>query len=187
MLTQTVKIAEQSRNKKKSIFLKRIFTRVGVNPLDTVTWVKRDAVVGSGDKKVFEQRDVEFPDFWSPNSINITASKYFRGKLGSPVREWSVRQMVTRVAKVIRSWGEQFGYFTSASQAKIFEDELIHLLVYQQAAFNSPVWFNVGVQEKPQCSACFILSVDDNMISILDWVKIEGMIFKGGSGSGVNL
>ncbi len=153
-----------------------------VHPFDEIKWVKRDAQVGK-----FEQKDVEFPDFWSEHAVNITASKYFRGKLNTPQRELSVKEMINRVVRVIRGWGEEFGYFENKFQAQIFEDELVHLLVFQKASFNSPVWFNVGVKEKSQCSACFILSVEDNLKSILEWVKTEGMIFKGGSGSGVNL
>ncbi|MDI6820712.1 MAG: vitamin B12-dependent ribonucleotide reductase [Patescibacteria group bacterium] len=187
MLTQTLEVKKQSLNKKNSFSLKRIFTKKNIHPFDEINWVKRDVVIGSGDKKVFEQKDVEFPDFWSANAINITTSKYFRGKLDSSEREVSAKQMISRVAKTIRDWGEKYGYFFGREQAQIFEDELTHLLVYQKAAFNSPVWFNVGVVEKPQCSACFILSVEDNMSAILDWIKTEGMIFKGGSGSGVNL
>ena len=162
--------------------LKRIFSKKNLHPFDELNWVSRDAQVGN-----FEQSGVEFPDFWPDNSVNITASKYFRGKLGSANREKSLKEMITRVAKTIRGWGETFGYFKNSTQAQIFEDELTHLLVYQKAAFNSPVWFNVGVREKAQCSACFILSVEDNMQSILEWIKNEGTIFKGGSGSGINL
>ena len=166
---------------------RRLFTKPNIHPFDEITWVSRDAVVGSGEKKVFEQRDVEFPDFWSAHAVNITAAKYFRGKLTSPQRERSVKQMISRVTKIIRGWGETFGYFKDADEAQIFEDELTHLLVYQKASFNSPVWFNVGAVEKPQCSACFILSVEDDMRSIMEWIRNEAMIFKGGSGAGVNL
>jgi ribonucleoside-diphosphate reductase alpha chain len=176
-----------SKKGKKVIPLKRLFTKSGVNPLSEVKWIKRDAVVGGGDKKVFEQKGVEFPDFWSLNAVNITVAKYFRGKLGTPVREESLKQMITRVTSVVRGWGEKFGYFASANQAQIFEDELTHILLHQKGSFNSPVWFNVGAREHPQCSACFILAVEDSMESILDWIKTEGTIFKGGSGAGVNL
>lgn len=162
--------------------LKRFFTKKDVHPYDEINWVKRDAQVGK-----FEQKGVEFPDFWSENAVNITASKYFRGKLNTPGRERSVKHMVSRVAKTIRGWGENFGYFETESQAQIFEDELTYLLVNQRASFNSPVWFNVGAKENPQCSACFILSVEDNMESILNWIKTEGIIFKGGSGAGINV
>jgi len=171
----------------ESLNLKRLFSKEGIKPFDEVLWVKRDAVVGSGDKKVFEQKGVEFPDFWSQNAVNITASKYFRGKLGSPEREWSAKQMISRVTKTICGWGESLGYFKDQLQADIFEDELTYLILHQMGSFNSPVWFNVGRVEKPQCSACFILSVKDDMHSILDWIKTEGSIFKGGSGAGINL
>jgi ribonucleoside-diphosphate reductase alpha chain len=189
---KTVSRAGVSRGKKESkektsIPLRRFFTKAGVNPFDEVRWVKRDAVVGSADKKVFEQKGVEFPDFWSLNAVNITVSKYFRGKLDSPEREVSLKQMIGRVAHTIRVWGEEFGYFSGANQAQVFEDELTHILLNQKGSFNSPVWFNVGMKEHPQCSACFILSVQDDMREILDWIKIEGMIFKGGSGAGINL
>ena len=167
---------------KSQITLRRLFTKENTHPFDEVTWVLRDANVAS-----FKQSNVEFPEFWSANAINITVSKYFRGKLGSTEREESLKQMITRVAKTIRMWGEKFGYFANAKHAQIFEDELTHILLYQKGSFNSPVWFNVGVKDKPQCSACFILSIEDDMRSILDWIKIEGMIFKGGSGAGINL
>ncbi len=178
-LVKTNKTGSRSR-------LTRVFTKAGISPLDEVNWITTDAVIGSGEKKVFEQRGVEFPDFWSENAINITASKYFRGLLGTETRETSARQMISRVTSTIRNWGTKLGYFTPA-QAQIFEDELNHLLIYQKGSFNSPVWFNVGVSPTPQCSACFILSVDDNLPSILEWINTEGMIFKGGSGSGVGL
>ncbi len=171
----------------KKIPLKRVFTKEGTHPFDEVTWVERDAVLGGSGKKVFEQQNVLFPDFWSQNAVNITASKYFRGKPGSPERETSVKQMIDRVAKNIRLWGEKSRYFENEAEARIFEDELTHVILHQKGSFNSPVWFNVGVREHPQCSACFILSIDDDMESILDWIKTEGKIFKGGSGSGVNL
>lgn len=187
MSAPTIDTKKKTHASKKVISLRRLFTKETEHPFDGITWVKRDAIVGSGEKTVFEQRGVEFPNFWSTNSINITASKYFRGKPDSPERETSVKQMVTRVAKAIREFGETLGYFENASRAQIFEDELTHLLVYQKGAFNSPVWFNVGVHAKPQCSACFILSVEDNMPAILNWIKNEGMIFKYGSGSGVSL
>jgi len=167
--------------------LKRFFSRSGKNPLDEIIWIKRDAIVGSGNKKVFEQKEVEFPDFWSANAVNITSSKYFRGRLGTREREVSLRQMIERVVKNIRRFGEELGYFKTVEQADTFENELSHILVHQKGSFNSPVWFNVGTMPHPQCSACFILSVKDDMSSILDWIKTEGMIFKGGSGSGINL
>jgi ribonucleoside-diphosphate reductase alpha chain len=162
--------------------LKRIFTKKDVHPYDEISWVKSNAQVGK-----FEQKDVEFPDFWSENAVNITASKYFRGKLNTPARETTLKQVINRVTKTIRKWGEDFGYFESKIQAQIFEDELTHLLVNQKASFNSPVWFNVGAKKNPQCSACFILSVEDDMSSILEWIRTEGIIFKGGSGAGINV
>jgi ribonucleoside-diphosphate reductase alpha chain len=167
---------------------RRFFTRAGVDPYSTVEWEKRSALI-SGEKgeTVFEQKDVEIPKSWSQLATNVVVSKYFRGTLGTPQRETSVRQLIGRVVKTIRGWGEAQGYFPSREDAEAFADELTYLLLHQYAAFNSPVWFNVGVEEKPQCSACFILSVEDTMDSILDWYRREGVIFKGGSGSGVNL
>ena len=176
-----------SGKKLSAIPLKRMFTRAGAHPFEEIKWVRRDAVIGYKGKIAFEQRDVEFPEFWSQHAVNITASKYFRGRLGTPEREWSVKQMIDRVARTLRAYGEELGYFANKSQAQIFEDELTYLLLNQRGSFNSPVWFNVGMREKPQCSACFILSVQDDMSSILDWIKTEGMIFKGGSGAGINL
>jgi ribonucleoside-diphosphate reductase alpha chain len=161
-----------------------------VHPFDQIEWERRDAVIPNYKEggNAFEQRDVEFPTTWSQNATNIVAQKYFRGTLGTPQRESSVRQLVGRVVDTIRGWGEQGRYFASARDAQVFSDELSHLLVTQKAAFNSPVWFNVGVPDTPQqCSACFILAVDDHMSSILNWYVEEGTIFKGGSGSGINL
>jgi ribonucleoside-diphosphate reductase alpha chain len=167
--------------------VRRLLTEAGVHPYDTVDWEIRDARIGHGDRVAFEQRDVEFPATWSQNATNIVAQKYFRGQLGSPAREHSVKQMISRVAGTIADWGRQRGYFASVEDGDAFEAELTHILLYQQAAFNSPVWFNVGFEESPQCSACFILSVEDNMDSILGWNTKEGKIFRGGSGSGINL
>ncbi len=171
----------------EALRLKRFFTEPGVHPFDTVEWESRDARIGHGDKVSFEQTDVEFPTSWSQNATNIVAQKYFRGQIDSPERERSVRQMVGRVAGTIADWGRQRGYFSSSEDGDTFEAELTHILLRQLAAFNSPVWFNVGFEEQPQCSACFILSVEDTMESILDWNTKEGMIFRGGSGSGINL
>src|SRR2546428_7862832 len=166
----------------------RRFTRAGVDPYSSVEWERRSAVI-SGEKGdlVFEQHDVEIPKGWSQLATNVVVSKYFRGQLGTAQRESSVRQLIGRVVRTIRAWGEMQGYFTTPGDAETFADELTVLLLHQMAAFNSPVWFNVGVESKPQCSACFILSVNDTMDSILDWYRKEGIIFKGGSGSGVNL
>src|SRR5687768_11799713 len=165
----------------------RRHTTPGVHPFDEVEWELRDAVIGDPDNPAFEQRGVEFPATWSQNSTNIVAQKYFRGRLGTDERESSVKQMIGRVAGTIAGWGRDGGYFASAEDAEAFEMELIHILLHQKAAFNSPVWFNVGFEEHPQCSACFILSVEDTMESILDWNTKEGKIFRGGSGSGINL
>ena len=167
--------------------VRRRFTTPGVHPFDTVEWEIRDAVIGHGDRIAFEQRGVEFPKSWSQNATNIVAQKYFRGQLGDPSRESSVKQMIARVAGTIAGWGRERGYFASEDDGDAFEAELTHLLLHQMAAFNSPVWFNVGFEDSPQCSACFILSVDDTIESILDWNTKEGMIFRGGSGSGINL
>jgi ribonucleoside-diphosphate reductase alpha chain len=167
--------------------VKRFFTTPGVHPFDAVEWELRDARIGHDDRVAFEQKDVEFPTSWSQNATNIVAQKYFRGQIGHPARESSVRQMIGRVASTIAGWGRERGYFARAEDAETFEHELTHILLHQMAAFNSPVWFNVGFEESPQCSACFILSVQDTMESILDWNTKEGMIFRGGSGSGINL
>ncbi|HMI73012.1 MAG TPA: vitamin B12-dependent ribonucleotide reductase [Solirubrobacteraceae bacterium] len=171
----------------KALSIRRRFTTPGVHPFDTVEWELRDARIGHGDKVAFEQEGVEFPATWSQNSTNIVAQKYFRGQLDSPARERSVKQMIGRVAGTIADWGRSRGYFATAEDGDSFEAELSYILLHQMAAFNSPVWFNVGFEEHPQCSACFILSVDDTMESILDWNTKEGKIFRGGSGSGINL
>jgi ribonucleoside-diphosphate reductase alpha chain len=165
------------------------FTTDGVHPYDDVEWETRDAVITDyrTGEVAFEQRDVEFPATWSMNATTIVAQKYFRGTLGTPERERSVKHMIDRVADTITGWGRSDGYFADDASADVFNRELKHLLVHQKAAFNSPVWFNVGVEREPQCSACFILSVEDEMSSILNWYVEEGTIFKGGSGSGVNL
>src|SRR5664280_1238993 len=171
----------------EALSIKRFFTSVGTHPFETVEWERRDARIGHGDRVAFEQKDVEFPKSWSQNATNIVAQKYFRGQLGSPEREHSVKEMVGRVAGTITGWGRSGGYFAREEDAAAFNHELTHILLHQMAAFNSPVWFNVGFEESPQCSACFILSVQDTMESILDWNTKEGMIFRGGSGSGINL
>jgi ribonucleoside-diphosphate reductase alpha chain len=171
----------------EGLTVERRFTTPGVHPFDEVEWEIRDAVIGDPADPAFEQREVEFPKSWSQNATNIVAQKYFRGKLDSPERERSVKQMISRVAGTIAGWGREGGYFATDEDAGAFEAELTHILLHQKAAFNSPVWFNVGFEEHPQCSACFILSVEDTMESILDWNTQEGMIFRGGSGSGINL
>jgi ribonucleoside-diphosphate reductase alpha chain len=165
----------------------RYFTIPGRDPFDEIEWEIRDAYIPGKDRPVFEQKGVEFPKFWSQTATNIVAQKYFRGRMSSPERESSVRQMIGRVVETIGRWGREGGYFAGEEEADTFEAELKALLVNQLASFNSPVWFNVGFEEKPQCSACFILSIEDSMESILDWIRREGIIFRGGSGSGVNL
>jgi ribonucleoside-diphosphate reductase alpha chain len=171
----------------EGLSIRRYLTTAGQHPFDAIEWEIRDARIGHGDKVSFEQRDVEFPKSWSQNATNIVAQKYFRGQIGSASREHSVRQMIGRVAGTIAAWGRERGYFATAEDGDIFEAELTHILLHQLAAFNSPVWFNVGFEESPQCSACFILSVEDEMESILAWNTKEGKIFRGGSGSGINL
>jgi ribonucleoside-diphosphate reductase alpha chain len=170
-----------------ALSIERRFTKPDVHPFDTVEWELRDARIGHGDRVAFEQLGVEFPKSWSQNATNIVAQKYFRGQVGSPERESSVKEMIGRVAGTITGWGRTGGYFASEGDARAFNHELTHILLHQMAAFNSPVWFNVGFEESPQCSACFILSVEDTMESILAWNTKEGNIFRGGSGSGINL
>jgi len=175
---------------REGLTFKRYLTKEDGHPFDEIEWEIRDAVIPNFKEggNAFEQRDVEFPRSWSQNATNIVAQKYFRGPLGTPQRESSVRQLVGRVVDTIRGWGVKDGYFATEKDAQVFGDELTHLLVTQKAAFNSPVWFNLGVAGVPaQAAACYILSVDDQMSSILNWYVEEGTIFKGGSGSGVNL
>src|SRR3954462_7664038 len=173
---------ETARSGVLGLTVERRFTEAGVAPLSTVEWELRCAEVGG-----FKQEGVEFPSTWSQNATNIVTQKYFRGRVDSPERESSVKQMIGRVAGTIGDWGRELGYFESADDADAFQDELTWILLHQHAAFNSPVWFNVGFEEHPQCSACFILSVEDSLDSILDWNTKEGKIFRGGSGSGINL
>src|ERR687898_3351744 len=172
------------------IGIRRHFTQPGTHPYDTLEWERREARIPNyrDGTDAFYQPDVEFPVSWSVNATNIVAQKYFRGTLGTPERESSLRQVIDRVADTITRWGAEGGYFVDDAEAEAFNAELKHLLVSQKAAFNSPVWFNIGVKGVPQqASACFILSVDDSMDSILNWYREEGVIFKGGSGAGVNL
>lgn len=170
--------------------IKRFFTDANVHPYEMVKWEKRDARISNpstGDV-VFEQLGVEVPEFWSVNATNILAQKYFRGALSSPEREYSLKQVADRIVDTITNWGDQGGYFSDDTEREAFRDELKYIMITQRAAFNSPVWFNIGVKGVPQqASACFILSVEDTMESILNWYKEEGLIFKGGSGAGVNL
>ncbi|MGX2994119.1 vitamin B12-dependent ribonucleotide reductase [Streptomyces sp. JNUCC 64] len=173
----------------KGLRMERIHTTPGVHPYDEVVWERRDVVMTNWrDGSInFEQRGVEFPDFWSVNAVNIVTSKYFRGAVGTPQRETGLKQLIDRIVKTYRKAGEDYKYFASPADAEIFEHELAYALLHQIFSFNSPVWFNVGTPQPQQVSACFILSVDDSMESILDWYKEEGMIFKGGSGAGLNL
>ena len=170
----------------EALAIRRYFTTPGVHPFDAVQWEQRDARIGHGDKVSFEQREVEFPKTWSQNATNIVVQKYFRGQPDTPARERSVKQMIDRVAGTIARWGREHDYFTTEEDAEAFEAELTHILLHQMAAFNSPVWFNVGWHPegspKMQASACFILSVEDDMESILEWNTKEGIIFRGGSG-----
>ena len=178
-----------ARTTEKGLAIERRFSTAGAHPYDELDWETRDAIIGDPENPAFEQRGVEFPTTWSQNATNIVAQKYFRGQPGSPERETSVKQMVSRVAGRIAEAGREAGYFASEEDGHAFEDELTSILVNQKAAFNSPVWFNVGWKEpgSEQASACFILSVTDDMDSILSWNTKEGVIFKGGSGSGINL
>ncbi|GAB7180698.1 vitamin B12-dependent ribonucleotide reductase [Kitasatospora sp. Ki12] len=182
-------VAKGAKAPKGGLRAERIYTTPGVHPYDEVRWERRDVVMTNWrDGSInFEQRGVEFPDFWSVNAVNIVTSKYFRGAVGTPQREWSLKQIIDRVVLTYRAAGEKHGYFATKDDAEIFEHELTHALLHQVFSFNSPVWFNVGTKQPQQVSACFILSVDDSMESILDWYKEEGMIFKGGSGAGLNL
>ncbi|WP_299050162.1 vitamin B12-dependent ribonucleotide reductase [uncultured Nocardioides sp.] len=173
----------------RGVRIQRVFSTPGVHPYDELSWERRDVVQNNWKtgEVVFEQRGAEFPDFWSVNASTIVTTKYFRGAVGTDAREWSLRQLVDRVVKTYTKAGTDHGYFADAGDAEIFEHELTWLLVHQYFSFNSPVWFNVGTQSPQQVSACFILSVDDSMDSILNWYKEEGFIFKGGSGAGLNL
>ena len=172
----------------KGLSLKRFFTKEGVHPYDEIGWERRRALIKNAKgESVFEQNDVEVPNFWSQSATDIVAEKYFSGHIGKAGRETSVRELVSRVADTVTKWGAGSRYFQTPADAKIFNEELVYLLVNQKASFNSPVWFNLGVEEKPQCSACFILEVQDNKESIAEWYQTEMFIFAGGSGSGINI
>ncbi|WP_422741042.1 vitamin B12-dependent ribonucleotide reductase [Micromonospora sp. WMMD754] len=180
----------KSRNKAGAgLKIERVWTTEGVHPYDEVAWERRDVVMTNWrDGSInFEQRGVEFPESWSVNAANIVTTKYFRGAVGTPEREWSLRQLIDRVVDTYRTAGEEYGYFAGPADAEVFAHELTWMLLHQVFSFNSPVWFNVGTPSPQQVSACFILAVDDSMDSILDWYKEEGRIFQGGSGAGVNL
>ena len=193
-MTETVSGGAKAAGSKKAdagkgLKIERVFTTAGTHPYDEVTWERRDVVQTNWKtgETVFEQRGVEFPDFWSANASTIVTSKYFRGALGTDARESSLRQLIDRVVQTYARSGKEHGYFATDQDAEAFEHELTWLLLHQYFAFNSPVWFNVGTSSPQQVSACFILAVDDNMDSILNWYKEEGLIFKGGSGSGLNI
>ncbi|MBO0801499.1 MAG: vitamin B12-dependent ribonucleotide reductase [Nocardiopsaceae bacterium] len=188
-MTETASGPATRKGRRKGLKIGRINTTPGTHPYDQVTWEQRDVVMTNWrDGSVnFEQKGVEFPDFWSVNATNIVTTKYFRGAVGTPRRERSLKQLIDRVTDVYTKTGRENGYFASEEDAEIFDHELKYALVHQIFAFNSPVWFNVGTASPQQVSACFILSVDDTMDSILDWYREEGLIFKGGSGAGVNL
>ncbi|GAA1478194.1 vitamin B12-dependent ribonucleotide reductase [Nocardioides aestuarii] len=188
-MTETVSNSAGTRKKGAGLTIERIFSTEGVHPYDEITWERRDVVQTNWKtgETVFEQRGVEFPDFWSANASTIVTTKYFRGAVGTDAREQSLRELIDRVVKTYRQGGEDHDYFATEADAELFERELTWLLVHQYFSFNSPVWFNVGTQSPQQVSACFILSVDDSMDSILNWYKEEGFIFKGGSGAGLNL
>ncbi|MFN8196364.1 MAG: vitamin B12-dependent ribonucleotide reductase [Nocardioidaceae bacterium] len=188
-MTETAAPRTTSSKKGAGMTISRVFSTEGVHPYDEITWERRDVVQTNWKtgETVFEQKGVEFPDFWSINASTIVTTKYFRGAVGTDAREWSLKQLVDRVVKTYRKAGEDFGYFATAGDAQVFEEELVWLLANQYFSFNSPVWFNVGTPSPQQVSACFILSVDDSMDSILNWYKEEGFIFKGGSGAGLNL
>ncbi|GGO84128.1 ribonucleoside-diphosphate reductase subunit alpha [Nocardioides phosphati] len=186
-MTETVSAAQQATG--KGLKMERVFSTEGVHPYDAITWERRDVVQTNWKtgETVFEQRGVEFPDFWSVNASTIVTTKYFRGAVGAPDREQSLKQLIDRVVGKYVAGGRDNGYFATEADVKVFEDELTWLLVNQYFSFNSPVWFNVGTTAPQQVSACFILAVDDSMDSILNWYKEEGFIFKGGSGAGLNL
>jgi ribonucleoside-diphosphate reductase alpha chain len=185
--TATDEVVNAVANEGARLGVRRFFTIPGRDPFDEIEWEIRDATIPGKNGPAFEQRGVEFPKFWSQTATNIVAQKYFRGRLSSPERETSVRQMIGRVVDTCVAWGTSGGYFVDDEDADTFAAELKAILVNQYASFNSPVWFNVGFEERPQCSACFILSIEDSMEAILDWIRREGVIFRGGSGSGVNL
>src|SRR3954471_19581931 len=189
-MTETVSgQARRGRGGRKGLKMERIFTRPGIHPYDEIRWERRDVVMTNWrDGSVnFEQRGVEFPQAWSLNAVNIVTSKYFRGALGTDARESSLRQLIDRVVGTYTEAGTRHGYFATPADAEVFSHELTWMLLHQYFSFNSPVWFNVGTSSPQQVSACFILSVDDTMESILNWYREEGLIFKGGSGAGLNL
>jgi|694.fasta_scaffold03847_7 ribonucleoside-diphosphate reductase alpha chain len=189
VINRPAKIKAHNTLKGKGLTIERIYTKEGVHPYDEAKWERRDVVQQNWKtgETVFEQHGVEFPDFWSVNASTIVTTKYFRGALGAENREWSLKQVIDRVVLTYTKAGRDNGYFATEQDATIYEHELTYMLMHQIFAYNSPVWFNVGTAQPQQVSACFILSVDDTMESILNWYREEGMIFKGGSGAGLNL
>jgi len=189
VINRPAKIKAHNTLKGKGLTIERIYTKEGVHPYDEAKWERRDVVQQNWKtgETVFEQHGVEFPDFWSVNASTIVTTKYFRGALGAENREWSLKQVIDRVVLTYTKAGRDNGYFATEQDATIYEHELTYMLMHQIFAYNSPVWFNVGTAQPQQVSACFILSVDDTMDSILNWYREEGMIFKGGSGAGLNL
>lgn len=185
---QAKALATSASEKVKLLHFDRIYTKPGVDPFDQIQWEKRKAsITNEKGEVIFEQPDVEVPEDWSMLATNVVVSKYFRRSSDGSGRENSVRQLIGRVVDTIHQWGQKGSYFGTPEDADVFKAELTHLLVNQKAAFNSPVWFNCGIEPKPQCSACFINSVEDRMEAILDLAKTEGMLFKWGSGTGTNL
>ncbi|MGB6846654.1 MAG: vitamin B12-dependent ribonucleotide reductase, partial [Thermoanaerobaculia bacterium] len=189
MLTNETSAQDPSaQSSGQGLRFKRLHTSPEVHPFDAVQWEVREALIANESGEIiFQQKDVEVPTFWSQTATNVVVSKYFRGQLGTPERETSVRQLIGRVVDTMTTWGREGGYFATEEDAEAFGDELCHLLLNQMTCFNSPVWFNVGIEPHPQCSACFINAVEDTMESILDLAKTEGMLFKYGSGTGSNL
>ena len=189
VINRPAKIKAHNTLKGKGLTIERIYTKEGVHPYDEVKWERRDVVQQNWKtgETVFEQHSVEFADFWSVNASTIVTTKYFRGALGAENREWSLKQVIDRVVLTYTKAGRDNGYFATEKDATVYEHELTYMLLHQIFAYNSPVWFNVGTNQPQQVSACFILSVDDTMDSILNWYREEGMIFKGGSGAGLNL
>src|SRR5699024_8877277 len=175
--------------KGNGLTIERVYTKPGVHPYDEVSWERRDVVQQNWKtgETVFEQKGVEFPDFWSANASTIVTTKYFRGAVGTEAREWSLRQLIDRVVKTYRQSGEENGYFATPADAEVFAHELTHMLVHQVCAVDCPVWFHAGTRSPQQVSACLLLSVDDSMESTLNWSREEGFIFRGGSGAGLNL
>ena len=186
--TAVLDAAKETKKSKRAFRIARFFTQENVHPYDEIVWEKRRAAIsGSKGEIIFEQGDVEVPASWSQTATDIVCEKYFSGHVGKKNRESSVRELINRVSDTITQWGRDYKYFADKDEDRIFNEELKWILVNQHASFNSPVWFNVGVEEHPQCSACFILAVEDDKGSIMQWYRDEMFIFSGGSGSGINV